>query len=54
MPSDADDLIALLGALDRVDSHEVGVGVVVREMRKRLPSIERIHDAPRLTAPRSR
>jgi len=45
MPSDADDLIALLGALDRVDSHEVGVGVVVREMLERMQFIETVDEA---------
>ncbi|MCL6597106.1 MAG: IS1634 family transposase, partial [Firmicutes bacterium] len=45
MPSDGDDLIALLGALDRVDSHEVGIGVVVREMLQRMQFIETIDEA---------
>lgn len=45
MPSDGNDLIALLSALDRVDSHEVGVGVVVREMLERMQFIETIDEA---------
>jgi len=45
MPSDGDDLIALLGALDHVDSHEVGVGVVVREMLRRMQFMETLDEA---------
>jgi len=45
MPSDGEDLIVLLGALDRVDSHEVGIGVVVREMLQRMQFIETIDEA---------
>lgn len=45
MPSDADDLIALLGALVHVDSHKVGIGGVGREMLERMQFIETIDEA---------
>jgi transposase len=45
MPSDRDDLAAPLGAVDRIDSHEVGIGVVVREMLERMHFIETVDEA---------